>query len=176
MPVRLARLEEAQLLPAIERSSDQVYRADPQLAWVADSAPIGAEHYSPLVEAGTVWVAGDNTTPVAFVAVGAHEDGAVIYQLSTAVEHQRRGHGTALLLAAIDWARRQGHPRVMLTTNRGVAWNEPYYRRFGFVEASPPTASLAHMLAHEADRGHDPARRVGMVLTLTGDEPADGVR
>ncbi|HZZ34922.1 MAG TPA: GNAT family N-acetyltransferase, partial [Caulobacteraceae bacterium] len=105
---------------------------------------------------------------------GPQPDGAVIYQLSTAVDHQRKGLGTALLKTALDWARRQGHPRLMLTTNRGVAWNEPYYRRFGFVEASPPTASLAHMLAHEADRGHDPARRVGMVLILAADGVEDG--
>ena len=168
MPIRLARSEETELLPQIEHSSDQVYRGG-DLDWAADSPPITAGHYRPHVEAGTVWVATDeDDRPVAFVAAGAYEDGAVIYQLSTAFEHQRRGLGTALLRTAIDWARREGHPRVMLTTNRGVAWNEPYYRRHGFVEPAPHerTASLAHMLAHEGERGDDPVRRVGMVLTL----------
>ncbi|HZZ37040.1 MAG TPA: hypothetical protein VFE03_15065, partial [Caulobacteraceae bacterium] len=59
MAIRRARLEEAKLLPELEHSSDQAYRAHPDLDWVADSAPIDADHYRPLVEAGTVWVATD---------------------------------------------------------------------------------------------------------------------
>ena len=165
MSVRPARPAEAALLPPIQRSSNQAFRG----TFAADEARSTAEDYLPLIEAGTLWVAVDGADrPVAFLAAGAYADGGVIHQISTLRDHQQRGHGAALMAQAIAWARREVHPRLMLTTNRDIAWNEPWYRRFGFSEPSEAerTQSLSHMLSHEADQDHDQGRRVGLVLTL----------
>ena len=166
--IRLARLAEAALLPAIEHSSDQLFRGG-ELDHIARALPPAASTYWPHVQAGAVWVAANGgDIPVAFLAAETQADGAVIHQLSVARDHQRQGLGSALMAAAIAWAGETGQPRVMLTTFRQVPWNEPYYRRLGFVE--PPAdrrpATLSRLLDREAVLGHDPARRCGMVLEL----------
>lgn len=168
MPIRRARLDEAPLLPEIEHSSDQVYRGT-DLAWVADAPPPAPNHYQPMVQAGWVWVSagGTDDRPVAFIACSVSADGGAVRQLATALEHQQKGHGTALLRTAIAWARRRGLPRLMLATGRNVPWNAPYYRRFGFEDAHAPLPTLERLLADEAAQGYDLATRVAMVLTLT---------
>ena len=154
-------------MPTIERSGNDAFAGTA----ARDEARTPAEAYRTLIGLGTVWVAVDaQDSPVAFLAAGVYPDGLVVHQVSTSRAHQQQGHGAALMQAAIAFARQKGLPRLMLTTNRGLAWNEPWYRRFGFVEPaeSERTESLAHMMSHEAAQGHDPAQRVGMVLTLRG--------
>jgi GNAT superfamily N-acetyltransferase len=170
--IRLARPDEAALLPAIEHDSDQTMRQTPY-AYIADLPPVGEEHYRAPVDAGTTWVAvGADDQLVGFAACGVKDDGLVVFQLSVRQAAQKQGLGTALMRAAIDWARASGHKRVMLTTFVDVLFNAPFYEGLGFQALAqahlPP--SLAHMLAHEAEQGHDPAKRVAMVLSL--EEPA----
>lgn len=168
--IRLARVDEAGLLPAIEHDSDQTMR-DTRYAYIADLDPVAADHYLEAVTAGTTWVAvDDHDRPVGFAACGAKPDGLVVYQLSVMRAAQKRGLGTALMRAAIDHARASGHPRLMLTTFIDVIFNAPFYQSLGFValqEAHLPS-SLAQMLAREAEQGHDPTKRVAMVLALDG--------
>lgn len=168
--IRRARVDEARLLPAIEHDSDQTMR-ETRYAYIADLDPVAPDHYLEPVTAGTTWVAVDEEDrPVGFAACGVKPDGLVVYQLSVLRAAQKRGLGTALMHAAIDWARASGHPRVMLTTFIDVIFNAPFYQGLGFValeEAHLPP-SLAHMLAHEAEQGHDPTKRVAMVLALDG--------
>jgi len=169
--IRLARVDEAALLPAIEHDSDQTMR-DTRYGYIADLDPVAPDHYLEPVTAGTTWVAADEADrPVGFAACGVKPDGLVVYQLSVMRAAQKRGLGSALMRAAIDWARAEGQPRVMLTTFIDVIFNAPFYRGLGFValEQADLPPSLAHMLAHEADQGHDPAKRVAMVLSLHGD-------
>jgi GNAT superfamily N-acetyltransferase len=170
--IRLARVDEAALLPAIEHDSDQTMR-ETRYAYIADLDPVAPDHYLEAVTAGTTWLAVDETgQPVGFAACGAKTDGLVVYQLSVMRAAQKRGLGSALMRAAIDWARANGHSRVMLTTFIDVIFNAPFYQGLGFValEQADLPPSLAHMLAHEADQGHDPTRRVAMVLALDGPE------
>ncbi|HEX7758294.1 MAG TPA: GNAT family N-acetyltransferase [Caulobacteraceae bacterium] len=166
--IRLARPDEAALLPAIEHDSDQTMRDTPY-AYIADMPWVAGDHYRQVVEDGTTWVATDDQDrPVGFAACGVKADGAIVYQLSVMRHAQKRGLGRALMRAAIDWARASGYPRLMLTTFADVPFNAPFYRSLGFeaVAQPSPTASLQHMLAHEAAMGHDPATRVGMALDL----------
>ncbi len=168
--IRAARPDEAALLPAIEHDSDQTMR-ETRYAYIADLEPVASDHYLEAVTAGTTWVAVDEADqPVGFAACGVKPDGLVVYQLSVMRASQKRGLGSALMQAAIDWARANGHPRVMLTTFIDVIFNAPFYEGLGFLalEQAHLTPSLAHMLAHEAEQGHDPARRVAMVLPLDG--------
>ncbi|HWA64032.1 MAG TPA: GNAT family N-acetyltransferase [Caulobacteraceae bacterium] len=172
--VRRIRPGEAPLLPAVETDSDQTMRQTPY-AYIADEPVDPPGRYQAVADAGTVWVTTDDAGAiVGFVACGGHEDGAVVYQLSVAQAAQKQGRGSALVVAAIDWARSAGYSRLMLTTFRDVPFNAPFYRRFGFRETAyadaPP--SLRHMLDHEAAMGHDPQKRVGMVLPLTETDEA----
>ena len=170
--IRLARLDETALLPAIEHDSDQAMRQTPY-AYIADLPPVAADHYREAVAGGTTWVATDqDDQPVGFVACVVKDDGLVVAQLSVRQSAQKRGVGRALMQATIDWARSSGQPRLMLTTFIDVPFNAPFYRRLGFeAVAAALTPSLKHMLAHEAEQGHDPAKRVGMALELTGSAP-----
>jgi len=166
--IRLARAEEAALLPAIEHDSDQTMR-ETRYAYIADLDPVAPDHYQEPMTAGTTWVAvDDDDRPVGFAACGVKPDGLVVYQLSVMRAAQKRGLGTALMRTAIDWARSHGHSRVMLTTFIDVIFNAPFYEGLGFVtlEQAHLPPSLAHMLAHEAEQGHDPTKRVAMVLAL----------
>ena len=171
--IRLARLDETALLPAIEHDSDQTMRQTPY-AYIADLPPVAADHYREAVAGGTTWVATDqDDRPVGFVACVVKDDGLVVGQLSVRQSAQKRGLGAALMQATIDWAKAAGQPRLMLTTFIDVPFNAPFYQRLGFevVGTEALTASLKHMLAHEAQQGHDPAKRVGMALDLAGSAP-----
>ncbi len=55
-----------------------------------------------------------------------------------------------------------------------MPWNAPYYRRLGFRELPRDdwTPGLVARVAHEADHGLDPARRVVMIRELSEDPQA----
>jgi len=77
-----------------------------------------------------------------WVAVeGSHVALLQLSPLGVLPEHQRRGHGAALVRAALDGARGLGQPLLL------VEGNPKYYGRFGFVRADelgllPPPEAL----------------------------------
>ena len=103
---------------------------------------------------------------VAFVAAHPHDGGLYIGEIDVARAWQRRGIGRALMQTAIGQARARGLWGAMLTTERSVPFNAPFYASLGFCEVAdaelPP--KLAEVLAAEAAAGVGPDRRVGMVL------------
>jgi GNAT superfamily N-acetyltransferase len=113
-----------------------------------------AETWRPHLVARTLWVA-DDDGPVAFLA-GSIEDGRLhIDELDVQQDRQGQGLGRGLLNHAMDWARSHGLSALSLTTFRNIAWNAPFYARFGFREwdADRAPASIREKLAHEAERG-----------------------
>ncbi|MGG5259801.1 GNAT family N-acetyltransferase [Phycicoccus avicenniae] len=70
-------------------------------------------------------------------------------QLSVDPAHQHRGHGAALLAAALDGVRARGGHDVTLRTYADVPWNGPFYARRGWVEVPDP-AWHAPLLEAEA--------------------------
>ena len=65
-------------------------------------------------------------------------DGALfLLEMSVALPQQGRGLGSALLAAVIAHARDCGYASLLLTTDRELSWNGPYYRRRGFSELEP---------------------------------------
>jgi GNAT superfamily N-acetyltransferase len=159
-PIRPARPEEFPRLHDIERIADQRY-ASVGLAIVLDMPTASPAR----LREGPVWVACDGAdTPIAFVLAGMIDGFAYIDQLSVLPEHGRQGIGAALMRTVMAWARTTPAHAVILSTYRGVAWNEPFYRRHGFREMPEAawTEAIRDARKLEARQGHDLARRLFM--------------
>lgn len=149
-----ARDTDAAALPDVQRSAGALFRTVPGIAWVADEPVEPPAHYRPMIARGHVWVAEDGAGAVVGCLFGEIADDAFhILELAVAQEAQQRGLGRRLLDAARDYARAKGLGAVTLTTFRHVAWNAPFYARYGFVEMTPPTPYLAALVAAETARG-----------------------
>jgi GNAT superfamily N-acetyltransferase len=135
--IRLANAGDAVVLPGLESSAGSLFRSLPDLAWIADE-PIGAaEEFLPPIAAGTVWVVDDAGAGVIGELRGeVFGDVLHIVELAVARDFQQRGLGRRLIDVAAAAARARGLHAITLTTFRHVAWNAPFYARYGFVELS----------------------------------------
>ncbi len=163
--IRLARLADLPQLPAIEASAASLF-AGTAMAHVADGPTTPLDALERGLASGSLWVA-DDAGPCGFLLAAAEAGWLHLLELSVARAAQGRGHGRALVLAAIDAAPGLGCRQLSLTTDRLLAWNGPFYTRHGFVErpADDPALPdwLAAMPAREAASGLDVARRCIMV-------------
>lgn len=131
-------------------------------------------------DAGRLWVAVRDNTPVGFAIVEmlAH-DLPHLDEIDVDPAHGRRGVGAALVREVCDWSASNGFNAITLTTFREPPWNMPFYAGLGFVELhdGPARAELRSVVANEARRGLDPERRVVMARdtapTLRPAVPAD---
>ena len=165
--IRLAVCEDAQFLPQIEQSAGELFRTLPDLAWIADE-PIGtADEFLPLIRAGTVWVAeADAPGIVGELRATLADDCLHIVELAVARTFQQQGIGRALIDASANWARSRGLRALTLTTFRHVAWNAPFYARYGFVELPADSdGRLKAILLGEM--AHGLPNRCAMRLDLT---------
>ncbi len=170
--IRRAEPRDAGLLPAVERSAAAVFRAIPDLAWLAESDGLPVAVHLAAVEAETAWVAVDaNDAPFGFLTAVRADRDLHILELSVCRERQGVGHGQSLVARAVATARVQRLSAVTLTTFHGVAWNEPFYARLGFatIDAAALTDRLKAILAAEAERGLPADRRCAMRLPLKPD-------
>jgi GNAT superfamily N-acetyltransferase len=167
--IRLAEAADAPLLPAVERSAGEAFRAIDDLAWVADTADLSVEGYAALIAAGAAWVATDQAgTVVGFLCGEVFDDELHIWELAVNHASQRAGLGKRLLDTATSWAAGNGARHLTLTTFREVAWNEPFYQRAGFRtlpdhELGP---RLADTLRREIANGLPGERRCAMRFDL----------
>src|SRR3569832_834831 len=107
--IRPTRPDEAGLLPAVERSAGQAFRAYPDLAWLADGDDLPAEHHALRIAQGLSWVAVDRAdAPFAFLIAERHDDALHIEELDVRQDRQGKGVGRALLRHIVAWAREQG--------------------------------------------------------------------
>jgi len=167
--IRPTRPDAAGLLPAVERSAGQAFRAYPDLAWLADGDDLPVAHPALRIAEGLSWVAVDRAdAPFAFLIAERHDDALHIEELDVRQDRQGKGVGRALLRHIVAWAREQGLGTITLTTFREVAWNAPFYAREGFrmVEGEALNMRLRALLASEADRGLKPEGRCAMRLHL----------
>lgn len=124
---------------------------------------------SVLRDADEVLVEGD--PPVAFAALGRLGPDAHLEQVAVHPDASRRGLGTRLLTASLDWARAAGFKRMVLTTFRDIAWNGPWYARHGFQELPYAECSpeLQAVRTAEIESGLDTvAPRLVMACDLRG--------
>lgn len=138
---------------------------DPRIAERADDLPPTLDQLSAWIESGRTWVAVDEADePVGFIVLDIIDGMGHIEEISVRPDRQLRGHGGALLEAALVWSLGTGRPAMTLTTYRDVEWNRPYYERRGFRvlledEIGP---ELAAKVKQEAEHGLDPDLRVCM--------------
>jgi GNAT superfamily N-acetyltransferase len=169
--IRAARRHEIPLLPQIENAADERYRRV-GLDLVIDMPPHGLASLEFGRRHDLLWVA---TSPlnrvVGFVLMEIKGGTAWIEQLSVLNRWQRRGFGATLIDRSAAAARTLGHHTLYLTTYRDVPWNEPFYRRRGFVEVKRGdlAPALRRMLLSEIGHGHPSWRRAVMRRSLGGD-------
>jgi GNAT superfamily N-acetyltransferase len=167
-PVRRPADDELPLLPAIELAAGRRF-VEAGLGKIAEGEPTDAEVLRAAHARGMLWVGVDDADrPVGFAAVDVLDGCAYLSQISVHIDHGGRGIGTALLDAVTAWARGAGFPAVTLSTFRALAWNGPWYRRYGFRElgADEITPGLAAVRHKEAADGLEVDHRICMCLDL----------
>jgi len=167
--LRKATERDAPLLTELEQSGGLAYRADPELAWLADGDNLSPERYREIVADGWSWVAeGEHAEPVAFIAVTREGRELHIWEFDVRIDQQRRGIGRRLLHRLIAEATAAGMSAITLTTFRDVPWNAPFYQSVGFepLASERLDARLAALLTAEIDKGLPAARRCAMRKVL----------
>ena len=167
--LRKATPADAAVLPELEQSAGLSFRADRELAWLADAGNLSPERYREIIADGWSWIAEDERgRPVAFAAASREGLELHLWELDVHIEYQRRGTGRRLLQRLIAEATAAGIPAMTLTTFRDVPWNAPFYRSMGFALIGPGELDprLAGLLAKEASMGMPAERRCAMRRTL----------
>ncbi|OCP10210.1 MULTISPECIES: GNAT family N-acetyltransferase [unclassified Ensifer] len=168
--IRPAHENDLAHLPDIERSSGEVFRTIPELAWIADDDVQSEEAHREFLRTGLSAVVVDaSNRPIGFLCAAVADDALHIWQLAVLGEHQGQGLGRSLMLAAIAHARATSLAALTLTTFRDLAWNELFYRKLGFatLAAGELDTRLMQILANEAAHGLPSERRCAMRLTLS---------
>lgn len=165
--IRLARPCDLSAIPAIERSAATLFRGT-HMDFPASFELNSMDNLVAALRRGLLWVAELADGPQGFLFAEITASGLYIRELSVAVAAQRRGLGSGLMAAAIAEARHRGLRAVLLTTDRSLAWNAPFYARLGFAiiadEAIP--IDVARRLAGQYAAGFDPKARCAMRLGL----------
>ncbi|WP_435036721.1 GNAT family N-acetyltransferase [Pseudomonas neuropathica] len=166
--IRPARPADAVALPAIERSAAELFRLDPQLAWLADAEVAEVAQHVRAIEEANVWVA-ETTKLAGFLRAVEIDQHLHIEELSVSQAFQGQGIGRRLVSAAIENARQRQLSAVTLTTFSDLPWNAPFYQRMGFVELVPSKTDhhLREALQTEINHGFPADRRCAMTLPLS---------
>jgi ribosomal protein S18 acetylase RimI-like enzyme len=143
--VRAAAPDDLPRLRPIEAAADQTFvPIFGQLDW---DEPATGEWRA--AQPGFLLVAEQDDEVVGFAHVVWLERTAHLEQLAVHPDHHRRGHGGALLRAAMARARQDGYGELTLSTYADVPWNAPYYRRHGFEVIDRPGPLLQRLQEKE---------------------------
>lgn len=166
--IRLAALQDAAHLPAIEQSAAQLFRTEPGLEWLAAGPGMAPPEHERLILQGSVWVAEVSPGTLAgFLCAEAFGPELHVWEVSVHRAWQRTGLGRRLLRCARDHAAARGLAALTLTTFADLPWNAPAYARLGFHLEADPGPRLQGVLDAEAAHGLPKARRVAMRLALS---------
>jgi GNAT superfamily N-acetyltransferase len=132
----------------------------------ADGALTPPEILETCLQDGLLVVATDpEDHPVGFLAAAERDGFLYLGELDVAASWRRLGIGRALVCWGIEEARRRSLRGAMLTTDRFVPFNAPFYARVGFapVEESAAPPSLREVLKMEREGGLKAERRIAML-------------
>ena len=166
--LRLARPDDAESMPAIERAAAEMFRSDPDLADIDFDDVWEPSELRPLIRKGHCLVAHLGDTMAGFLVNQPFSRELHVWELDVHPDYQGRGIGAGLIRACQIDARNSGFKAVTLTTFRDVPWNGPFYTRLGFEEVTALDAHprLASELSLEADHGLPADRRCAMIHFL----------
>jgi len=163
--LRKATQADAEIFAELEQSAGLSFRADREIAWLADADNLPVERYREIIAEGWSWIAeGGRAQPVAFAAATLEGEELHIWEFNVHIECQRRGIGRGLLQRFISEAAAARIPAMTLTTFRDVPWNAPFYRSMGFEMVAPEQFAprLTGLLTAEARKGLPAERRCAM--------------
>ena len=164
--LRLARADDLIHLAEIERACTAILvKAGAELGSNADGVLPTAILENCLADDLLMLAIDDGDRPIGFLAAAERDGGLYIGELDVDPQWQRQGTGRALVMWALGEARRRGLWGAMLTTDRHVPFNAPFYTKLGFAEVvgADVPASLKTVLEEEQRSGMNPCRRVAMV-------------
>ena len=163
--LRLARPEDAEAMPEIERAAAVAFAGEPSI----DPARTRSKaDYARLIRRGHSLAAHVGDAMAGFLVAQPFSRELHIWEMDVAPAFQRRGIGAGLVRAAQIDARNTGFRALTLTTFRDLAWNAPFYARLGFEEVTAIDAHprLGGELANEVDDGLPADRRCAMICFL----------
>jgi len=102
--IRATTPADVSLLPAIETSAGQAFRAYTEFAWVADDKPMSIEEHNRFVATETSWVAIGDVGLIGFICAELVGQELHIWELAVHAEAQRAGVGRQLMQHAIAFA------------------------------------------------------------------------
>jgi GNAT superfamily N-acetyltransferase len=163
--LRLARPQDAEAMPGIERAAAVAFAAAPGFDFTRTRSEAD---YARLIRKGHCLTALVGEEVAGFLVAEPFRRELHIWEMDVAPQFQRRGIGAGLVRAAQIDARNTGFKALTLTTFRDVAWNAPFYARLGFEEVTAIDAHLrlAGELANEIDDGLPADRRCAMICFL----------
>ena len=163
--LRLARPDDAEAMPDIERAAAVAFAGEPS---VDPARTRSHEDYARLIRRGHSLVAYVGEAMAGFLVAQPFSRELHIWEMDVTPAFQRQGIGAGLVRAAQIDARNTGFRALTLTTFRDLAWNGPFYARLGFEEVTALDAHprLAGELANEVDDGLPADRRCAMICFL----------
>lgn len=166
--LRLARPDDAEQMPAIERAAAVAFAKDPGLAGLQFDKPREPAELRALIRKGHCLVSHVDNRMVGFLASQPFRRELHVWEMDVLPEFQGRGIGAGLMRACQIDARNSGFRALTLTTFRDLPWNAPFYARLGFEEVTALDAHprLAGELANEIDDGLPADRRCAMIHFL----------
>ena len=166
--IRLAKPEDAEHLPAIERAAGRLFLEVDGLSGIADMDPIPADAQRAMIRKGHCLVAESDGRIVGFLSTQPHRRELHIRELSVHPDMQGQGIGAVLLRAIGVDALNSGFAALTLTTFTDVAWNAPFYARLGFetVEDLDAHPRLKADIEQEVAHGLPRERRCAMIRFL----------
>lgn len=166
--IRLARPEDAAAFHDVEEDAAGLLREEPSLAGTVIPPAHPEAFYTRIIAKGRSLAALHGEAIVGVAALRPVGRELHLSELSVARAHQRCGVGSLLLRAAMIDARNSGYRAITLNTYRDIAWNAPFYARFGFVEVENFEAHphLVESRAEAAALGMPMERRCAMIGLL----------
>jgi len=127
--LRPAGIAEIEALQRIDKAARARYGSLPGFEFVVQAPAIPAERFD---GGETILAEAESGAPLGFALLQPLD--GLLYLANISVLPERRGHGIgpALLDHAARRAEALGTGAVTLTTFRLLAWNGPWFRRFGF--------------------------------------------
>lgn len=166
--IRLARPSDIPALHRVEASAATAFIGT-HMAFAADHPPNDPADLLAAIDRQLLWVVEADGEVIGFVYAEAFHGGLYVRELSVAAAAQKQGHGAALMATVIAAAAARGDRQLMLTTDRSLAWNAPFYTRLGFriVEGDAIPVEAQRRLEAQYAAGFDPAQRCAMVRPVT---------